>query len=211
MGVPRAIRTESELTVRPAVGADEPFLSEMLLLAAFPPGSATPAPEAIDQDERLARYLAGWGRAGDAGVIAEAAGQPIGAAWYRRFVAASPGHGFVSEDVPELSIAVASAWRGRGVGRALLAALIEAARDGNVPALSLSVSRRNPVAMRLYRSIGFVSVAGDEEHPTMLLELAPHSPQAIQQRTRCGRRCRSGRVGPAPHGKGRPQQPLSDD
>lgn len=79
--------------------------------------------------------------------------------------------------MPELSIAVAPEWRGRGVGRALLVALIERARQDGEPGLSLSVSRRNPVARRLYESLGFRQVTGDADHPTMLRHLALASDQ----------------------------------
>ena len=56
-------------------------------------------------------------------MVAEAGGLPVGAAWLRFFPADDPGYGFVSADVPELSIGVAVLWRGRGIGRALLRAI----------------------------------------------------------------------------------------
>jgi ribosomal protein S18 acetylase RimI-like enzyme len=157
--------------VRSASKADEYFLREMLLHAAFPPGAVKPALDEVLQDERLARYIVEWGRPGDGGVVAEAEGQPIGAAWYRRFPRNEPGYGFISEDVPELSIGVVPEMRGRGIGRTLLVRLIEQAQAEAIPALSLSVSVRNPVAVRLYESLGFRTVAGDADHPTMLIHV----------------------------------------
>jgi GNAT superfamily N-acetyltransferase len=157
--------------VRSATQADGYFLREMLLHAAFPPGAVKPALDEVLQDERLARYIVNWRRPGDGGVVAEAEGQPIGAAWYRRFSRNEPGYGFISEDIPELSIAVVPEMRGRGIGRTLLVRLIEQARAEALPALSLSVSVRNPVAMRLYESLGFRTVAGDADHPTMLIQV----------------------------------------
>ena len=157
--------------VRSATQADEHFLREMVLHAAFPPGAATPTLEDVLQDERLARYIVDWQRPGDSGVVAEADGQPIGAAWYRRFSQNEPGYGFISDDIPELSIAVVPGMRGRGIGRTLLIRLIEQARAEGLPALSLSVSVDNPVAMQLYASLGFRTVAGDADHPTMLIQL----------------------------------------
>jgi GNAT superfamily N-acetyltransferase len=97
--------------------------------------------------------------------------RPLGAAWYRHFAADAPGYGFVSEDVPELAIAVVLEARGRGVGRAVLGGLIATAREGGELALSLDVSALNPIAVRLYRSLGFVRVGGTDENPVMVLRL----------------------------------------
>ena len=91
---------------------------------------------------------------------------PVGAAWYRLYSAAEPGYGFVSESVPEVSIAVSEGARKSGVGSALLAALSEDARRQGHPSLSLSVLRENP-AVRLYERFGFRLVEVTGEHQTM--------------------------------------------
>jgi ribosomal protein S18 acetylase RimI-like enzyme len=81
----------------------------------------------------------------------------VGAAWYRRFTETSHGHGFVTEDVPELAIAVIASRRHEGFGRRLLADLIEASVAEGYRAISLSVAADNP-ARGLYESNGFVPV-----------------------------------------------------
>ena len=142
--------------LRPGGASDVPFLRTMLYEAAFwhPEHQRPPLDQALT-DPRLARYLAGWGRAGDTAVIAFGSdGQPLGAAWYRFFSSAEPGYGFVDERTPEVSIAVVAGERGRGVGTALLAALAERARADGIGALSLSVERTNPAA-RLYARSGY--------------------------------------------------------
>jgi GNAT superfamily N-acetyltransferase len=106
---------------------------------------------------QLARYLSGWGRAGDAGVVVEVENRPVGAAWYRLFPADDPGYGFVSEHTPELSIGVQREWRKRGIGRRLLTSLELVAREQGYAALSLSVEEANP-ARRLYERLGYVRV-----------------------------------------------------
>lgn len=82
-------------------------------------------------------------------------GGRVGAAWVRRFSAAAPGYGFVDEMVPELTIAVCEAHRGRGIGTRLLTCL-----QNTFASLSLSCDPRNP-ASRLYGRMGFVSDASD--------------------------------------------------
>ena len=68
-------------------------------------------------EDRLSRYVEGWGRAGDDAVVARDEVVRIGAAWLRLFSADRPGCGFVDETTPELGIAVvanadAAGWAG---------------------------------------------------------------------------------------------------
>ena len=153
--------------------ADYPFLAEMLVEAGYPPSvMPRPTPAHALANRFAGLYLFNWGRPGDRGVIVEVEDRPIGAAWYRRFPAAEPGYGFVADDVPEIAIALVVDQRGRGVGQRLLAALIDAAVSSGERALSLSVSARNPAAVAIYTKAGFVRVGGDDDSPTMLLDLA---------------------------------------
>ena len=140
--------------IRPLIPADEPFLRQMLYHAIYvPPGQAGPPPDIVERPE-LARYVRGWGRVGDGGLLAydAATGQPVGAAWLRLWGGEDQGYGHVADDIPELSMAVVPECRGRGIGTQLLTQLLEAA--GAYPAVSLSVSPGNP-ARRLYERCGF--------------------------------------------------------
>ena len=125
-----------------------------------------------------AHYIADWPRDTDLGVIAEADGVPVGAAWLRFLPAADPGYGFVAPDVPELTIGVAGDWRGRGVGRPLLRALAGQARSAGIGQISLSVERKN-FAQKLYLSEGYQVVdASDAHSDTMVKDLAPGYPDS---------------------------------
>lgn len=63
-----------------------------------------------------------------------------------------------SRDGDVQTIAVDQAFRGRGGGRMLLRALLEAAHELEVREVFLDVRADNPVAQRLYASEGFVEV-----------------------------------------------------
>ncbi|MGH3666406.1 MAG: GNAT family N-acetyltransferase [Egibacteraceae bacterium] len=137
---------------------DADFCRSMLYEAAFwrPGRTDCPRPprdEALQAAE-LALYVRGWGRAGDRGLVATAGTQRLGAAWFRLFSHDQPGYGFVDPQTPELTIAVLAALRGKGVGRALLAASLLQARLDGFEAVSLSVEPDNP-ALALYQSAGF--------------------------------------------------------
>jgi GNAT superfamily N-acetyltransferase len=82
-------------------------------------------------------------------LIAIVDGAPVGAAWRRCFPASDPGFGFVDERTPELTVALLSAHRGKGIGSRLLEQLLE-----GVQAVSLSCDPANP-ARRLYVRLGF--------------------------------------------------------
>ena len=159
-------------TIRPAVASDAGFLADMLVEAVnwsaqWPPKSRDRILSAPD----TAHYVAGWPRDADLGVLAEADGQPVGAAWLRFQPATDPGYGFVAADVPELTIGVAAGWRGRGVGRALLRAIAGQARARGIARISLSVERKN-YAQRLYLSEGYRVVdSSDAQSDTMIKDL----------------------------------------
>lgn len=144
------------LSIRPATHADLPVLRTMLHHAAFWRGEAdAPSVEVALRDPGLAVYLDGWPRAGDVGLVARVDGMPAGAVWVRRFPADTRGYGYLDEDTPELSIAVAPRWRGRGIGASLLTSMLTTLRLGGVGRVSLSVERDNP-ARDLYLRLGFV-------------------------------------------------------
>jgi ribosomal protein S18 acetylase RimI-like enzyme len=154
---------------RAATPADEPFLRAMLWLAANWRDESAAADAWPDEDVPR-RYVAGFGRPGDAGVIAEAGGEPAGAAWYRLLPASDAGYGYVADDVPELTIAVAAGHRGRGVAAELLERLKATAAAEGFRALSLSVEPDNP-ALRLYERAGFEPAGRSGGSETLLATL----------------------------------------
>jgi ribosomal protein S18 acetylase RimI-like enzyme len=116
-------------------------------------------------------YVKGWGRLGDTALVAIDEGFPVGAAWYRLFSGRLPGFGFVDERTPELAIAVVPNARGKGIGSALLEALVARAREAGHDAISLSVDKLNEGAIHLYEQYGFERVSEDDTSVTMRARL----------------------------------------
>ena len=160
--------------VRRAGAEDGAFLADMLVEAAnWSPEWKRKSRRRVLSAPATAHYIAGWPRETDLGVIAQADGVPVGAAWLRFLPATDPGYGFVAPGVPELTIGVAANWRGRGVGRALLRALAGEARSAGIRRISLSVERKN-LAQQLYLSEGYRIVdSRDANSDTMVKDLAP--------------------------------------
>ena len=142
--------------IHPATPADEPFLWEMLFYAANMAEDGATSGEDAKTHPYLAKYVGGWGRAGDLGVVAADDGRPIGAAWVRLLAGAEKNYPAIDNDVPELAIAVLPEQIGQGIGGKLLARLLEDAKP-IYPAIVLSVREANP-ARRLYERLGFVVV-----------------------------------------------------
>jgi GNAT superfamily N-acetyltransferase len=158
--------------IRRAVPEDGAFMADMLVAAVnWSAEWKKKSRRRVLSMASTAPYIAGWPRDTDLGVIAEADGERIGAAWLRFFPADDPGYGFVSPEVPELTIGVAAHWRGRGAGRALLRAIAEHARGAGIRQISLSVERKN-FAQKLYLSEGYQVVdSSDANSDTMVKDL----------------------------------------
>ena len=152
--------------IRPGSRHDARFLRDMLHHAYYWRERAPQDP----MEGSVQRYVMGWGRPGDAAVVAYSDAGNVGAAWYRLFKEREPGYGFVDEQTPELAIAVVPSKRGHGIGDELLQELIAKAREAGYERLSLSVEPGNP-ARKLYERHGFSIVDEGAEAWTMVASL----------------------------------------
>jgi len=148
-----------EIDIREALPSDRDFLFEMLYQSIFVAPGADPPGREVLHLPKIRRYVEDWGREGDYALVAEkdsgdGEDRRVGALSLRFFPANFPGYGFIDETIPEIGIAVVPVHRGKGVGSALLTALLDRS-DSRYPAISLSVDPENP-AVNLYRRFGFV-------------------------------------------------------
>ena len=86
-------------------------------------------------------------------LVADAEGEVLGYSAYGPF---RPKAGYAA--TMEHSVYVRPGHQGKGIGRTLLVAVIEAARANGVHALIGGLSSDNEVSMRLHHSLGFVEV-----------------------------------------------------
>ncbi|MFJ6697999.1 GNAT family N-acetyltransferase [Streptomyces sp. NPDC091272] len=108
-------------------------------------------PPAHDEVAELLRHVVSAVRAGDASLrVAYLDRRLVGLGYWLRHT--RPTH---RPHADLEKIAVAAAAHGRGVGRALTAALVDDARHAGIEVLTLDARGDNTRALRLYRSLGF--------------------------------------------------------
>jgi GNAT superfamily N-acetyltransferase len=120
----------------------------------------------FDTEVPIGRYVDGWGRPGDAALIAMDGGHRVGAGWIRLFRAGAPGYGFIDEQTPELTVAVVPSRQGEGIGQELLRGLLERAKADAYRAVAVSVEKNHP-EVALYEAEGFEQV-GQSDHAVVL-------------------------------------------
>lgn len=109
----------------------------------------TAAPDAGQFAARIAQVrAAGW-----PWLVARADGDTVGYA-YATQIRDRPGYRFTCED----SIYVAQAWRGRGVGRALLAALLGRCTAAGFRQMVAVIGGGEPASVALHAALGFREV-----------------------------------------------------
>jgi ribosomal protein S18 acetylase RimI-like enzyme len=157
--------------VRGATTNDLPFIKRMLYEAANRPGEQWPPFDISMAKPHILRFWDGWMRKGDVGVVAERSGTPVGAAWIRAFSGQELGR-WDDAEIPVLAIGVERPFRGVGIGRQLMRALLDASVVEGVEAIDLTTGSFNEAALQLYRSFGFEVVDQDGEAVRMRLTLA---------------------------------------
>ena len=132
-----------------------PFLRNMLYTALFVPENEPPFPYSIIDRPELSKYFENFGaRRQDMAIIASNNKESIGIVWGRLYSKLRPGYGFISDEIPEITLAVEPPYRNRGIGSELLYKICEYYKGTKVTAISLSVDKRSP-AKELYERNGF--------------------------------------------------------
>jgi RimJ/RimL family protein N-acetyltransferase len=158
--------------IRPIAEQDVPFLWEMLYESLYVPEGQEPFGRELIEEPTISKYVEEWGRKGDLGYIAvNSEGQSIGSITIRYFSANNKGFGYISNDVPELGMAIIPEYRGKGVGTALVKVLFDKMIEMGIKRVSLSVDPHNLAAVKLYQRFGFKEVGTVDTSITMSADL----------------------------------------
>jgi GNAT superfamily N-acetyltransferase len=136
--------------IRAPETTEQDRLWQWLHIALWDPPPAPPRPVEVLENPQVRIDADAWGSEGDVGVVGELEGDavPLGAYWMRRLPA-------VDARTPQLGIALLPAHQGKGHGRSLMLAALDAAPHHGYGQVSLTVHPRNP-AIGMYERCGFV-------------------------------------------------------
>ena len=142
------------------------LLERFLYEAVFIPDGVEPPPYEIVFQPELQVYIENFGsRNGDIALCAEADGEIVGAVWGRIM----NDYGHIDDETPSLAIALYKEYRGKGIGTALMKAVIGAYSQAGHKRLSLAVQKAN-YAVKMYEKVGFKTVSENDEEYIMLCE-----------------------------------------
>lgn len=134
---------------------DLSFLKDMLYYAIYVgEGNALPSRNII-YEPNLYKYIDNWDDEKDIGymIVEQETSIKLGVVWIRTFCKNNKGYGYISENIPELSIAMVPEYRGKGLGTSLINYLISQL-PAHIKSISLSVDTHNS-AKKLYERLGF--------------------------------------------------------
>ena len=141
--------------IRPLRRDETGLLKDFLYEAIFVPEGMEPP----DRD--------GFGtRKGDNCLVAELDGRVVGAVWTRIM----DDYGHVDDETPSFAISLYRAYRGKGIGTAMMRDMLDLLRQQGYQKASLAVQKAN-YAVRMYEAVGFQTVDENEEEYIMVCEL----------------------------------------
>ncbi len=139
------------MVIRELRSDETALLKDFLYEAIFiPEGTDPPARDIIEQPE-LKTYYEGFGSGiADYCLVAEDAGQIIGAVWTRIM----NDYGHVDDSTTSFAISLYKDYRGKGIGAELMRRMLELLREKGWEKASLAVQKAN-YAVRMYEKAGF--------------------------------------------------------
>ena len=143
----------ADITIRHIRPDEYPLLEEFLYQAIYvPEGYVGEVPRnIIYEDPKCRAAFEGFGSLpDDCAFVAESGGNVVAACWVRT----TDEYGHIDDATPSFSISAYKAYRGQGIGTALMSRMLDTLRRAGYARASLSVQKENP-AVRLYLRLGF--------------------------------------------------------
>lgn len=155
-----------EYQIKPLRPDETGLLADFLYEAIFLPEGSPAPPRSILAKPELQVYLEHWGKPDDYCLVAEWNGRVVGAVWTRIM----HDYGHVDEETPSFVISLLPPYRHRGIGTALMRAMLLLLKEQGYRRASLSVQKAN-YAVRMYQAVGFQIIGENADEYLMLCKL----------------------------------------
>ena len=153
--------------IRPLRREETGVLEDFLYETIFVPEGMEPPERDIREKPELRVSTDGFGtRKGDSCLVAESDGRVVGAVWTRIM----DDYGHVDDETPSFAISLYRAYRGKGIGTAMMRDMLDLLRQQGYQKASLAVQKAN-YAVRMYEAVGFQTVDENEEEYIMVCQL----------------------------------------
>ena len=148
-----------------------PLLADFLYEAIYiPEGYEGEIPRSVIYDDPKCRAaFEGFGSlSDDHAIVADVNGEVVGACWVRT----TDEYGHIDDETLSFSISLYKPFRGKGIGTAMMRAMLAELREEGYARASLSVQKENP-ASHLYKRLGFKTIGdgADESEWLMVKDL----------------------------------------
>ncbi|MBV7390763.1 GNAT family N-acetyltransferase [Enterococcus alishanensis] len=143
------------------------LLEEFLYEAIFQRNQEDLLPKNIIYQPELFIYIKDFGSLKDDYCLcAEHNGKIVAAVWVRII----SGFDQINKDTPEFAISVLKDYRGLGLGRKLMAEMLQLLKEKDYKNTSLAVQKDN-YALKMYQSLGFQIIDENDEEYLMIFHL----------------------------------------
>ncbi len=155
------------MIIRKMQQTEYPLLEKFLYEAIFIPNGAELPPKSIIYRPELQVYISEFGTSKhDISLVADINGEIVGAVWVRIM----NDYGHIDDKTPSFAISVDKEYRGKGIGTALMKAMLTTLKERGYEQASLSVQKAN-FASKMYQKLGFQIIEEHEEEYLMLKKL----------------------------------------
>lgn len=140
-----------EVVIRAMKEDEYPLLKTFLYEAIFiPEGTEPPSKNILEQPE-LQIYIKNFGmEKDDKAFVAEIDEKIVGAVWVRIM----DDYGHIDDNTPSFAISLFKEYRGLGIGKTLMKAMLDELKVCGYKQASLAVQKEN-MALNLYKKLGF--------------------------------------------------------
>lgn len=156
-----------EYIIREISEEEYDLLEDFLYEAIFIPEGAASPPKTITKQPELQIYITGFGkREDDIGLVAEVDRKVVGAVWVRIM----DDYGHIDDKTPSFAVSLYKAYRGAGIGTALMEEMLCILKRKRYNQASLAVQKTN-YAVNMYKKLGFEIVDENDEEYIMVCRL----------------------------------------